>query len=99
MIWFEESIDISQLPSDHSVTVSGTLEEGLIQINLNWYYDDSVVSITEWSKIIRMFSVHVSNDDIRAKYWDKILKVRARAEKMPYEQFRAYFFMKMKEPE
>ena len=98
MIWYEESISISGLPKEHSVTVSGTLDEGLIQISLNWYYDDTVASIVEWSKIIKIFNVHVANDDIQAKYWDKIQKIRARAESMPYEQFRAYFFMKMKDP-
>lgn len=95
MRWYEDELDIIGVPEGISIMVSGTLDNGLLKINVECYDGDNVVAITEWSRIVRMTGEHLIHDEIREKFWDKILKVRARHEGLSYKDWRDYMTLKM----
>jgi hypothetical protein len=95
MTWYEEPLDIQDTPKDVSIMIVGTLLEGLARINVEVYNGDNKVSVTEWSKVVRMTGEHITNDEVREKFWDKILKVRARHEGMAYQDWRDYISLKI----
>jgi len=95
MRWYEDELDIVDVPNGISIMVSGTLENGLLKINVECYDGDNVVTVTEFSKIVRLTGEHIIHDEVREKFWDKILKVRARHENLPYREWREYMTLKM----
>lgn len=95
MKWYEEPLEIQDTPKDVSIMIVGTLTEGMARINVELYEGDTKISINEWSKVVRMTSEHIIHDEVREKFWDKILKIRARHEGMPYDDWRDYIALKM----
>ena len=96
MRWYEDELDIVGVPEGVSIMIAGTLENGLLKINVEFYEgDNAVVTVTEFSKVVRMTGEHLINDEIREKFWDKILKVRARHEHLSYKEWRDYITLKM----
>ena len=98
MMWLEEKLNIDGIPDGHMATITGTLVHGIVQINVEWHdTDDNSSSIIEWAKAIPIYNDDppISYDDIRQKYWNQVIKVKAKHEAMPYPMWREYMAMKI----
>ena len=97
MKWFEQDIIINDLPTDFHVVLVGHAHDNIVELNVELYQfsSDNKWFITEWSKHVKMWShSDITNDDIRNKYCDKIVKILKKHEGMPYGEWHPYFMSK-----
>jgi hypothetical protein len=95
MRWHEQSLVVKGLP-DGEILLIGILEESVLRLDVEFWKNDKCYTITEWSKSLRMWrSQEILNEEVREKYWDKIIKIKSRHESFPYSDWLYYFTSKL----
>jgi hypothetical protein len=92
MIWYVSApLAIGNMPQGHYAEIVGRLKDMLVTIEVEYHTPEHRSNIIEFLKTLGTVQYDINYDDIRMKYWNKVIKIFNKHDRMTFQEWYKYF--------